>query len=58
MSTVSNLFTNISNQTDCPGPGIALQRCKQKSHIYPNAAAVRRSGGREAVPGILAQPCC
>lgn len=37
MSTVSHLFTNISNQTDCTGPGVALPSCtgKRRIHLIP-----------------------
>lgn len=46
MSTVSNLFTNISNQTDCTGLGITLQYCRGKRDISSRSsdAEVWRSG--------------
>lgn len=74
MSTVFNLFTNISNQTDCTGP--ALQSCEQRHRLRPRAAAEAArcpGGGREAAasraelfaggwvcaePGCILLGCC
>lgn len=42
MSAVSNLLANISNQTDCTGPSIALQYCRQE---IPNISQCSRGLG-------------